>query len=428
MLNQPCQELICQHNRRSYSLFTDWRMSTRRPTKAECHPEATSFYHPLLGQDRTKNSSSAMLYFSRSYLRPISLAAMMLSSTLFHLSLTVVLVSGQLLPTEQTAIRWPRKAEPMIDRHRQQRSVGSSEGNRECLEDSPEGLGASYSGKVNVTASGTACQAWSATHPREHPFTGVGDHNYCRNPTANPRGVWCLTTDPNMPWDYCSVPLCSPTIDCQEGKLLGVTYVGSLSVTQSGRTCQSWSSLQPHEHPFTTMGDHNHCRNPVGDPNGVWCHTTDPDMPWEYCSVPICATMLKVLDFSADSDHNWDSNGEYTHASLKAGPLPEIFTICSAFMVEAWTTEFSGARVFEVLAKDGRPWVSISLFAASSQYEVALGPVRISQKIESLFFPFQWSRACLSVDSVAGKVRVVVDGQLLGGGGVQEGGGHLQAE
>ena len=44
--------------------------------------------------------------------------------------------------------------------------------------------------------------------------------------------------------------------------------------------------------------------------------------------------MLKVLDFSADIDHEPDSNGEYTSATLDAGPLPESFTICSAFRVE----------------------------------------------------------------------------------------------
>ena len=38
--------------------------------------------------------------------------------------------------------------------------------------------------------------------------------------------------------------------------------------------------------------------------------------------------MLKVLDFSADNDHEPDSNGEYTSATLEAGPLPESFTIC----------------------------------------------------------------------------------------------------
>ena len=43
-----------------------------------------------------------------------------------------------------------------------------------------------------------------------------------------------------------------------------------------------------------------------------------------------------------------------------------------------------------------------------------LGPVNLRTKVEHLFFPLQWTRACLSVDSVASKVMLVVDGQVLG--------------
>ena len=62
---------------------------------------------------------------------------------------------------------------------------------------------------------------------------------------------------------------------------------------------------------------------------------------------------LKVFDFSADGDQQPDINGEYTGATLEAGPLPESFTICSAFMVEAWTTDFSSADMFTLLDNDG---------------------------------------------------------------------------
>ena len=137
---------------------------------------------------------------------------MMLPST-FFLLLSVVLVSSQLLIPEQKS-RGSGEAEPVKglkafteDRDRQQRSTGSSHGNSECLEDSPEGLGASYSGKANVTASGRTCQVWSTSHPHEHPYTEVGDHNYCRSPRGS-LGVWCYTTDPGSRWEYCSVPIC----------------------------------------------------------------------------------------------------------------------------------------------------------------------------------------------------------------------------
>merc|ERR1711974_258945 len=131
---------------------------------------------------------------------------------------------------------------------------------------------------------------------------------------------------------------------------------------------------------------------------------------------PLCApSLLKVFDFSADNDHGPDSNGEYTSATLNAGPLPESFTVCSAIMVDAWTTDFTTASMFELLDSDGDGWGSIQLSALDyTEYTVNLGPLSIVGQIEAMFFPLQWTRACLSLDSIAGKVRLVADGQLLG--------------
>ena len=125
---------------------------------------------------------------------------------------------------------------------------------------------------------------------------------------------------------------------------------------------------------------------------------------------------LKVLDFSADNDHEPDINGEFTCATLNAGPLPESFTICSAFMINNWTTEFSSSRMFLLLDDEELQWGRIYLYAASSftQYTATLGPVQILGQTETVFFPLRWTRACLSLNSVGTKVTLVVDGQLLG--------------
>ena len=79
--------------------------------------------------------------------------------------------------------------------------------------------------------------------------------------------------------------------------------------------------------------------------------------------------MLKVLDFSADVDQEPDSNGEYTSATLEAGPLPESFTICSALMVEAWTTGFSSADMFALLDDQENVWGLITLNPYASNTE-----------------------------------------------------------
>ena len=59
---------------------------------------------------------------------------------------------------------------------------------------------------------------------------------------------------------------------------------------------------------------------------------------------------FKILDFSEDNDHELGSKGDYTIATLKAGPLPESITVCSAFMVEAWQTLFKQSRMFSLRA------------------------------------------------------------------------------
>ena len=92
---------------------------------------------------------------------------------------------------------------------------------------------------------------------------------------------------------------------------------------------------------------------------------------------------LKVLDFSADNDGEFDchpdchfnSKYEFTSANLTAGLLPESFTVCSAIMVEAWTGEFHSADMFTLFDDDEYQWGMIRLDAASSytQYDVKLG-------------------------------------------------------
>jgi len=81
--------------------------------------------------------------------------------------------------------------------------------------------------------------------------------------------------------------------DCDENTNLGHLqdgYRGCQSHTVTGRTCQAWTSQSPHGHsrtpanyPNKGLGDHNYCRNPDHEPNGIWCYTTDSGSRWEYC-------------------------------------------------------------------------------------------------------------------------------------------------
>ena len=89
-------------------------------------------------------------------------------------------------------------------------------------------------------------------------------------------------------------------------------------------------------------------------------------------------------------------------------------------MVEAWTTELP-ANIFTILDDEGYTWGYLNLYASYSytEYNVQLGEAAcfITNQTDTVFFPLQWSRACLSlekVDTATSKATLVVDRQLLG--------------
>ncbi|XP_013414821.1 uncharacterized protein LOC106176828 isoform X2 [Lingula anatina] len=74
-----------------------------------------------------------------------------------------------------------------------------------------EGNGENYRGRVSRTEDGTLCENWSnATdiNPTTHPFAGLGDHNFCRNPDSDQR-PWCYVSVEKRKYLYCAVQPCS---------------------------------------------------------------------------------------------------------------------------------------------------------------------------------------------------------------------------
>ncbi|KAH8069890.1 serine-type endopeptidase [Aureococcus anophagefferens] len=61
-------------------------------------------------------------------------------------------------------------------------------------------------------SSNDMCFACGGGNP--YPNTGLGDHNFCRNPDGNSGGAWCFNADADptatgRSWDYCDVPQCN---------------------------------------------------------------------------------------------------------------------------------------------------------------------------------------------------------------------------
>ncbi|XP_061756838.1 plasminogen [Nerophis ophidion] len=172
-----------------------------------------------------------------------------------------------------------------------------------CTEECIHCSGEDYRGKVTTTESGYTCQRWDSQKPHNHGYIPSAlpgkylEENYCRNPDGDPR-PWCFTTSPTKRWEICSIPRCTsepptvvPEMTCATGE--GSAYRGTIAVTESGKTCQSWSAQTPHKHNRTPDNypcrglDANYCRNPDSE-RKPWCYTTDSETRWEYCSVPTC--------------------------------------------------------------------------------------------------------------------------------------------
>ena len=83
-------------------------------------------------------------------------------------------------------------------------------------------------------------------------------------------------------------------------------------------------------------------------------------------------------------------------------------------MVEAWTTDFVSAVLFKLNDEGGQFWAYLDMFAADkyTEFTVVLGGAYFLTYSERVLFPLTWVRVCLSLETITGNVRLVVNGEV----------------
>ncbi|XP_061762554.1 phosphoinositide-3-kinase-interacting protein 1 [Nerophis ophidion] len=90
--------------------------------------------------------------------------------------------------------------------------VDCSLGREDCIMSN----GVDYRGHQSSSSSGLTCLMWTNTSTQYDPQTGVGDHNYCRNPDSSER-PWCYITGPDatIQKQFCSLQACPELTSAQ---------------------------------------------------------------------------------------------------------------------------------------------------------------------------------------------------------------------
>ncbi|XP_060069923.1 sushi, von Willebrand factor type A, EGF and pentraxin domain-containing protein 1-like [Ylistrum balloti] len=174
--------------------------------------------------------------------------------------------------------------------------------------------------------------------------TWNGSMPTCDGGTCPPKcakGVPCTEADRACPrcspgyWGrHCQYPL-----ECYVNR--GANYRGTVSITVSGRKCQSWNSTSPHKHRLKLPNSENFCRNPDNEPK-PWCYTVDPRRRWEVCPVPRC------------NDGAVCPPPELPMYSSVASPMDSVFYTGSTIMVNL--TCGGTYELVNIICESNRKW------------------------------------------------------------------------
>ncbi|XP_031165160.1 phosphoinositide-3-kinase-interacting protein 1 isoform X1 [Sander lucioperca] len=124
-------------------------------------------------------------------------------------------------------------------------SSASNGNKKDCM----KSKGLEYRGEQQSSSSGLTCLNWTNTtrdydvqlHPDSQ--TGVGDHNYCRNPDSSER-PWCYITGPDgtVQKQFCAVNTCKDQASTVAAEAESFEPTGTIPSTESFQPAKSGAS------------------------------------------------------------------------------------------------------------------------------------------------------------------------------------------
>ena len=225
-------------------------------------------------------------------------------------------------------------------------------------------------------------------------------------------------------------------------RVLGLDYKGKANKTIYGSDCLVWadSDFGSIGHDWIDWadwggGEHNHCRNigGTGAYGGVQCLASFGTYThFVFCPVPKCTQ--PVLDIPALDEF------AQPHARTQdwnVTSTPSSWTICSAFMLDAWhSTKYSELSIWKLFGYGHNFYfassligshggLSISATESGMMYTVRF-PIEVEHSVrifsEKPVFPGRWIRSCFSYQQMGNKtqLRLVVDGEIIGENNFEE--------
>ncbi len=183
-------------------------------------------------------------------------------------------------------------------------SIGNDGKPISVIESPLNGDGTDYTGVQAMTETGKTCENWSK--PKLLYFYG-NRVSHCSEEYTKQE---CIDK-----FDAAEVHYPNSPTGCSYNEDTDMYYYNTSNTTLDCGTYDTNQSKKlgcvcKKKHEYTSVGDHNYCRN-VGGATTIWCYTTDPDTRWEYCD-PLTDPNTRM-----DEGEDFVSHGALTELECK---------------------------------------------------------------------------------------------------------------